>query len=159
MIHARYATTWKASGDGRNITGRVAPYDVDGYVSGPDGEPMRIRLAPGVFAHAMRAPNRVQLRFEHAPDGDIMGRLGRCTALVEEADGLDGTFRAYPGGPGDQALAMIADGALEGPVGEGALRLGRLCETYPDAVFCSLLGHRPSPKRTPWGLPARAALA
>jgi predicted nuclease with RNAse H fold len=50
-----------------------------------------------------------------------------------------------------------ADGALEGPVGEGALRLGRLCETYPDAVFCSLLGHRPSPKRTPWGLQQRIA--
>jgi predicted nuclease with RNAse H fold len=49
------------------------------------------------------------------------------------------------------------DGALEAPVGEGALRLGRLCETYPDAVFCSLLGHRPSPKRTPWGLQQRIA--
>jgi hypothetical protein len=46
---------------------------------------------------------------------------------------------------------------LEAPVGEGALRLGRLCETYPDAVFCSLLGHRPSPKRTPWGLQQRIA--
>ena len=30
--------------------------------------------------------------------------------------------------------------------GDGALRFGRLCETYPDAVFCSLLGHRPSPE-------------
>ena len=46
---------------------------------------------------------------------------------------------------------------LEAPVGDGALRLGRLCETYPDAVFCSLLGHRPSPKRTPWGLQQRIA--
>jgi hypothetical protein len=42
-------------------------------------------------------------------------------------------------------------------VGSGALRFGRLCETYPDAVFCSLLGHRPSPKRTPWGLQQRIA--
>ena len=40
-------------------------------------------------------------------------------------------------------------------VGEGALRAGRLCETYPDAVFCTLLGHRPPPKRTPWGLNQR----
>ena len=40
-------------------------------------------------------------------------------------------------------------------VGEGALHAGRLCETYPDAVFCSLLGHRPPPKRTPWGLNQR----
>ena len=51
------------------------------------------------------------------------------------------------------------DGAdtLEAPVGDGALRFGRLCETYPDAVFCALLGHRPSPKRTPWGLQQRIA--
>ena len=50
-----------------------------------------------------------------------------------------------------------AGGAVEGPVGEGALRHGRVCETYPDAVFCSLLAHRPPPKRTPWGLQQRIA--
>jgi hypothetical protein len=50
-----------------------------------------------------------------------------------------------------------AQDTLEEPVGHGALRFGRLCETYPDAVFCSLLGHRPSPKRTPWGLQQRIA--
>ena len=31
------------------------------------------------------------------------------------------------------------------------------CETYPDAVFCALLGHRPPAKRTPWGLQQRIA--
>ena len=50
-----------------------------------------------------------------------------------------------------------APGVLEAPVGDGALRHGRLCESYPDAVFCALLGHRPSPKRTPWGLQQRIA--
>jgi hypothetical protein len=62
-------------------------------------------------------------------------------------DALDplGLFR-----PDDQ-------GVLEAPVGDGALRFGRLCETYPDAIFCALLGHRPSPKRTPWGLQQRIA--
>jgi predicted nuclease with RNAse H fold len=50
-----------------------------------------------------------------------------------------------------------ADGELEAPVGEGALRYGRLAETYPDAIFCSLLGHRPAPKGTPWGLQQRIA--
>ena len=44
-----------------------------------------------------------------------------------------------------------------GRIGAGALRFGRLCETYPDAVFCSMIGHRPSPKRTPWGLQERIA--
>ena len=49
------------------------------------------------------------------------------------------------------------DGAVEGHVDHGALRFGRLCETYPDAVFCSMIGHRPPPKRTPWGLQQRIA--
>jgi predicted nuclease with RNAse H fold len=49
------------------------------------------------------------------------------------------------------------NGTHEGAVGPGALQTGRLCETYPDAIFCSLLGHRPSPKRTPWGLQQRIA--
>jgi hypothetical protein len=57
-----------------------------------------------------------------------------------------GLFR--PDAPGD---------VVEAPVGGGALGRGRLAETYPDAVFCSLLGHRPSAKRTPWGLQQRIA--
>jgi predicted nuclease with RNAse H fold len=47
-----------------------------------------------------------------------------------------------------------ANGRIE-RVGSAALRFGRLCETYPDAIFCTLLGHRPAPKRTPWGLQER----
>ena len=50
-----------------------------------------------------------------------------------------------------------AESVVQGPVHQGALSFGRLCETYPDAVFCSLIGHRPSPKRTPWGLQERIA--
>jgi Protein of unknown function (DUF429) len=48
-------------------------------------------------------------------------------------------------------------GAYQGAVDGAALGYGRLCETYPDAIFCALLGHRPSPKRTPWGLQQRIA--
>jgi len=51
----------------------------------------------------------------------------------------------------------VGDGTVAGVVDAAALRFGRLCETYPDAVFCALLGHRPSPKRTPWGLQQRIA--
>lgn len=50
-----------------------------------------------------------------------------------------------------------ANGEVMGRIDEGALRFGRLCETYPDAVFCSMIGHRPPPKRTPWGLQQRIA--
>ena len=63
-------------------------------------------------------------------------------------------FRAL-GGLG--VFTPDAAGAVEGRIGAGALRFGRLCETYPDAVFCSMIGHRPSPKRTPWGLQERIA--
>ena len=50
-----------------------------------------------------------------------------------------------------------ASGAVEGRVEEGALAAGRVCETYPDAIFCALLGHRPGAKRTPSGLQERIA--
>ena len=48
--------------------------------------------------------------------------------------------------------------AVQGRVDRGALRFGRLCETYPDAIFCALLGHRPGAKRTPSGLQERIAV-
>jgi predicted nuclease with RNAse H fold len=54
--------------------------------------------------------------------------------------------------------AAASAGVYEGPTGDGALRLGRVAETYPDAVFCALLGHRPPPKRTPHGLQQRIAV-
>ena len=41
--------------------------------------------------------------------------------------------------------------------GASAMRSGRVFETYPDAIFCALLGHRPPPKRTPWGGQQRIA--
>jgi predicted nuclease with RNAse H fold len=46
-------------------------------------------------------------------------------------------------------------GAVEAPLAPGDVRFGRLCETFPDAVFCALLGHRPPPKRTAEGRRAR----
>jgi predicted nuclease with RNAse H fold len=55
------------------------------------------------------------------------------------------------------ATLATEDTNYEGPVGDGALRLGRVAETYPDAVFCALLGHRPPAKRTPHGLQQRIA--
>ena len=48
-------------------------------------------------------------------------------------------------------------GGYEGELEPGATASGRLCETYPDAIFCALLGHRPGAKRTPSGLQERIA--
>jgi len=65
-----------------------------------------------------------------------------------------GRFEPAPTGTADEVGGRRT---LEGAVGAAALQNGRMCETYPDAIFCSLLGHRPSPKRTPWGLQQRIA--
>jgi predicted nuclease with RNAse H fold len=87
----------------------------------------------------------------HAAQGGGSEALARWESWMDSGfalfDALEpiGLFR-----PPAQPQAM-------GPVGDGAMRFGRVCETYPDAVFCSLLGHRPSPKRTPWGLQQRIA--
>lgn len=64
------------------------------------------------------------------------------------AQALEGLGRFAPPAP---------EGELEGVIEPGALRFGRLCEAYPEAVFCTLLGHRPPSKRTPWGLQQRIA--
>jgi hypothetical protein len=66
-------------------------------------------------------------------------------------------FELFEALEGSLGLYRPDSDVLEAPVGSGAVRFGRLCETYPDAVFCALLGHRPSPKRTPWGLQQRIA--
>jgi predicted nuclease with RNAse H fold len=80
---------------------------------------------------------------------------GQATAAWERW--MEVGFELYGALAGLGLYRPDAAGAYTRPVGEGALRFGRLCETYPDAVFCALLGHRPSPKRTPWGLQQRIA--
>jgi hypothetical protein len=66
-------------------------------------------------------------------------------------------FALYGALAGLELFRPPAHGAVEGRIEEGALAAGRLCETYPDAIFCALLGHRPGAKRTPSGLQERIA--
>jgi hypothetical protein len=49
----------------------------------------------------------------------------------------------------------VAAPRCEASLSPGATAYGRVCETFPDAVFCGLLGHRPAKKRTPEGRAAR----
>jgi hypothetical protein len=132
-------------------------------VDAPSGPRLDL-LAPG-------APQRAQLGL---PDGRFE-RHRICDALLFRR-----RLPLYPVPSASQALANWerwigigfelfaalaplglyrpdAGGAVQGRVDHGALRFGRLCETYPDAVFCSMIGHRPPPKRTPWGLQQRIA--
>ena len=67
-------------------------------------------------------------------------------------------FELFAALAGLELFRPPAGGEVEGRVEEGALAAGRLCETYPDAIFCALLGHRPGAKRTPSGLQERIAV-
>lgn len=78
-------------------------------------------------------------------------------ALARWESWMDSGFALFTALSGLVLFRPAAQPGAMGAVGGGAMRFGRVCETYPDAVFCSLLGHRPSPKRTPWGLQQRIA--
>ena len=65
---------------------------------------------------------------------------------------FDGAVAARPLDPGAAPTARSRARS-----GASAMRSGRVFETYPDAIFCALLGHRPPPKRTPWGGQQRIA--
>ena len=132
-------------------------------VDAPSG-PRRDLLAPG-------APLRAELGL---PDGRYE-RMRVCDALLFRrglplypVPGAGQSPRGWEQwiGVGFELFAALSGLGLYrpqraerriAPVGSAALRFGRVCETYPDAIFCGLLGHRPSPKRTPWGLQQRIA--
>jgi len=132
-------------------------------VDAPSG-PRRDLLGPG-------APLRAELglpkgRYERMRVCDaLLFRRGLPLYPVPAASQSPQGWEAWIG-VGFELFAALAglglytphrNGGWSGPVGSAAVRFGRLCETYPDAIFCGLLGHRPSPKRTPWGLQQRIA--
>jgi Escherichia/Staphylococcus phage prohead protease len=109
----RFEASWSV-GDGRTITGVAAPFGIPATIGSHDGPPVRVMLAAGAFSRAVKAPDRVELRFEHAADGDITGVVGHGIRLAETDDRLEGSWRAYPTLVGDQALAMIEAGSARG---------------------------------------------
>jgi HK97 family phage major capsid protein/HK97 family phage prohead protease len=97
--------------DGRTVAGIVVPYGVQAMVS--DGlAPYRESFAPGAFARSIaeRGPARVKLLSQH---NSRANPLGRATLLREEQRGLYGEFRISQTRDGDDALALLRDGALD----------------------------------------------
>jgi HK97 family phage prohead protease len=84
----------EAEGDGLTVTGIVVPYGVEAEIEElrPSGV-IRYReaFAPGAFARAMRAPNRVSLTYNH--DTAMGNRMGFGRSFQESSEGLVGTFR------------------------------------------------------------------
>lgn len=131
------AAAWER-GTGRTIIGKAAPYDTVGTIEGRDGSTRKVRLEPGVFRRAMRAPHRVEMRFEHGADSNIMAVVGHGVSLEEKADGLYGSWRALDTPVGEQALALIDAGITRG------LSVGfyqRAAHTDADGTLVITTGH------------------
>jgi predicted nuclease with RNAse H fold len=106
----------------------------------PDGRYERMRVCDAVLYRRGLPLYPVPSADEEAPDWMTVG--------FELFEALAPLGRYVP---------EPANGAVEGAVGAAATRSGRVFETYPDAIFCALLGHRPPNKRTPWGGQQRIA--
>jgi Escherichia/Staphylococcus phage prohead protease len=96
--------------DGRTLHGQVIPYDQPAKVSDFGGPPYQEVFARGAFKRAVRAPQRVLLRFEHR-DG-LLDVCGYGDSLEDREDGLWGSFRTLEGPSGEQALELHRAGVL-----------------------------------------------
>ena len=97
---------YRATGDGRTISGIAVPYDVEQRISSSLTEVFR----KGAFADVVRAPFRVKLLRGH--DARALP-LGRATVLKETDQGLYAEMRVSQTRAGDEILELIKDGALD----------------------------------------------
>jgi len=100
----------RADGEGRTVHGIVVPFGQVARVSdgGPSYEEMFVR---GSFAKTIQERGaRVKLLSQHLAR---QNPLGRATLLREDAAGLYGEFMVSRTNAGDEALALVRDGALD----------------------------------------------
>lgn len=94
-------------GDGRTVTGIAVPYGVEQRID----DNLVETFARGAFANQLRAPHRVKFSYGHMSQNGKL--IGRATLLREDASGLYGEFRVSDTPAGNEALALIRDGALD----------------------------------------------
>ena len=127
------------SGRRLGLLGPDAP--ARGTLGLPDGRYERMRVCDAVLFRRGLPLYPVPAADEAAPEWMTVG--------FELFDALAPLGRYVPDS---------ANGAARGRRwGRPPMRSGRVFETYPDAIFCALLGHRPPPKRTPGGGQQRIA--
>lgn len=102
----------RAAGDGRTLEGCCVPYGEASRVTDDGVTTYYEVFEPGAFARNLKAPGRVELRFEHR-DG-MLDVLGRAVELSEQSSGLYGSFRVFDGYVGDHALQLVEEGVLPG---------------------------------------------
>ena len=134
ILHRTFPAELIEETDGRTLFGRCVPYDTVAKVADPGRPPYEEAFAMGAFRRAVKAPQRVLLRFEHR-DG-LLDVAGYGAELEERADGLWGSFRTLDSPAGEQALALNRAGVLGFfsigfvPIGNGHRRAGVRVRTH-----------------------------
>lgn len=103
MSEQLYLEMREVTVEGRNVVGRVVPYNETSYlVPGPSGE----RIRRGAFDRSIRERgHNVFLHREHAGE-----RVGKAVNWADDELGLVGEFHVRQSTLGDQTLEEIADG-------------------------------------------------
>src|SRR5262245_29850982 len=97
----------REGGDGRTIEGIVVPYNRPTRIN----DELVEQFNPGVFAHQMRAANRIKLGREHIMLGGTLIGAGR--SLEDRDAGAWMTLRVANTPIGDETLALVKDEALD----------------------------------------------
>jgi HK97 family phage prohead protease len=111
ILHRAFASELelRSGGDGRTVSGIAVPFNQPAQVGR-----FTETFARGSFGRtiAERGPERVKFFAQH---GHQVGKLpiGRATMLREDSAGLYAELRVSETRDGDEALALIRDGALD----------------------------------------------
>lgn len=98
---------------GRVLEGCCVPYGEAAKVRDtPTGPVYYEMFDTGCFRKQLKAPERLELRYEHS--GDLAHSIGVCRELHEQTSGLIGVFAVHQGAFGDQALELVRSGILPG---------------------------------------------
>jgi len=95
---------FRADPEKRTVSGMLLPYNVQTT----DGR--QIRFSPGSVSWQKAAVSRVKLDREH----DLRELLGSATKVSSSEHGVSAAFKVARTPAGDEALALAADGALDG---------------------------------------------
>ncbi len=122
VVHLAFvggAVEFKADPEKRTISGMLLPFNVQ------TSDDRRIRFAAGSVTWQKAAVSRIKLDREH----DIGQLLGSAVKVDANEHGVSAAFKVAHTSDGDEALALAADGALD-----GLSAVVRITDAIPDPV-------------------------
>lgn len=119
LAFAGGAVEFRADAEKRTVSGMLLPFNV------PTSDGRRIRFAAGSVTWQKAAVSRVKLDREH----DLGQLLGSATKVDAGEHGVSAAFKVARTPAGDEALALAADGALD-----GLSAVVRITDAMPDPV-------------------------